>query len=211
MSDEERAILEASAFVTRNAEFLGFAPADVPALDVAAGPAKTAVYGSWVVHFRGNMPAHGYEGFQAVQSVIDLLVYIGDDGSTRYFVNLSQVQPRLVLDTKPLLGPEDKRLLRFVVGRPVFVVLDDPMHPNARVRELTRIPLGLVVDADVKAVRLTIHISPAPRGAYVSYWLAYAVDVVKNHQPFRFIVDADTGDLLEDAVVPVVPVSPLDD
>ena len=72
-------------------------------------------------------------------------------------------------------------------------------------RELQRLSAGRVEDADVRAVRLTIHVSPGPRGAYVSYTLAYAIDVRREGHDFRFVVDADTGDLLDDAVVPVVP------
>ena len=207
----EAAIRSATAFVVKNAEFLGLAPADVPTLDVTAAPAKTPVYGTWVAVFGGHMPMRGYEGFEAVASTINLAVYLGDDGAVRYFVNFSRVNPRLVLDTHALLGPDDKRLVRFVVGREVFVVFDDPRRPNARVRELRRLSLGRVEDADVRAVRLTIHVSPGPRDAYVSYTLAYVIDVRREGSDFRFIVDADTGDLLEDAVVPVIASSPLDE
>ena len=77
-------------------------------------------------------------------------------------------------------------------------------------RELHRAPLGRVEDADVRHVRLTIHVSPGPRGAYVSYTLAYAVDVRRDQPTFASSSTADTGDLLEDAVVPVIPASPLD-
>ena len=210
-AEQERAIAEAIAFVTRNAEFFGLAPADVAALDVTAGRPKTRTYGSWVVILAGRIPMRGYEGFAAVTSVVDIAVYVGDDGTTRYFINLSRVHPRLVLDTRAALGPDDKRLMRFVIGRELFVVFDDPRRPNARVRELQRLSVGRVDDGDVRAVRLTIHVSPGPRGAYVSYWLAYAIDVRREGNDFRFVVDADTGDLLEDAVVPVVAASPLDD
>lgn len=199
----------AIAFVALNADFFGISPADVPALDVEVGPAKTAMYGAWVVHLRGRMPMRGYDGFETVASSIDVLVYLGEDGSPRYFVNLSRVHPRLVLDTAALIGPDDQRLLRFVLGREMFVVIDDPRRPNARVRELRRMSVGRIEQADVRAVRLTIHVSPGPRGAYVSYWLAYAVDVRREHQDFRFVVDADTGNLLDDAVVPVVSASGL--
>lgn len=202
---EESAIAEGAAFLGKNADLLGFSANDVAALDLVAGQAKTTTYGAWVVHARGHSPMRGYEGFEAVTSAIDVLLYIGDDGAARYFVNLSRVHPRLSIDTAPSLGPDDKRLLANVVGRPVFVVVDDPNRPNARVRELRRVPLGTVADRDVRAIRLTIHVSPGPRSAYVSYTLAYAVDVVKERNPFRFVVDADTGALLEDVVVPVVP------
>jgi len=207
----EAAVRSATAFVVKNAELLGLSPADVPALDVAAAPAKTPVYGTWVAVFAGHIPMRGYEGFESVASTINLAVYLGDDGAVRYFVNFSHVNPRLVLDTHALLGPDDKRLMRFVVGREVYVVFDDPRRPNARVRELRRASLGRVEDADVRAVRLTINVSPGPRDAYVSYTLAYAVDVRRAGSDFRFVVDADTGDLLEDAVVPVLPASPLDE
>lgn len=207
-ANAERAIRSAMAFVIKNAEFLGLAPADVATLDVTAAPAKTPVYGAWVAVFGGHMPMRGYEGFEAVASTINLAVYLGDDGAVRYFVNFSHVNPRLVLDTHALLGPDDKRLMRYVLDREMFVVFDDPRRPNARVRELRRLSLGRVEGADVRAVRLTIHVSPGPRDAYVSYTLAYAIDVRREGSDFRFIVDADTGDLLEDAVVPVLPSSP---
>jgi len=210
-AEQERAITEAISFLSRNADFFGLSAADVSVLDVAAGRPKTRTYGSWVVILAGRIPMRGYEGFAAVTSHVDIAVYIGDDGKTRYFINLSRVHPRLVLDTSAGLGPDDKRLLRFVVGRELFVVFDDPRRPNARVRELQRLSVGRVEDADVRAVRLTIHVSPGPRGAYVSYTLAYAIDVKREGHDFRFVVDADTGDLLDDAVVPVVPPSPLDD
>lgn len=210
-SEEEAAIAEASAFLGKNAEFFGIAANDVPALDVVAGPAKTTTYGTWVVHFRGRIPMRGFEGFEAVASMIDVLVYVAGDGSTRYFVNLSHVHPQLVLDTSPLLGPDDKRVLRVVVGFPLFVLVDDPNRPNARARELRRVDLGRVEDKDVRIVRLIVHVSPALRGAYVSYWLAYEILVVKGHQPFRFVVDADTGELLEDPQAPIVPASSLDE
>jgi hypothetical protein len=210
-AEQERVTAEAIGFVTQNAEFFGLSPADVSVLDVAAGRPKTRTYGSWVVILAGRIPMRGYEGFAAVPSHVDIAVYVGDDGKTRYFINLSRVHPRLVLDTRAGLGPDDKRLLRFVVGRELFVVFDDPRRPNARVRELQRLSVGRVDDADVRAVRLTVHVSPGPRGSYVSYWLAYAIDVRREGHDFRFIVDADTGDVLDDAVVPVVPSSPLDD
>lgn len=208
---EESAIAEGAAFLGKNADFLGFSANDVAALDLVAGPAKTTVYGAWVVHARGTSRMRGYEGFEAVTSEIDVLLYLGEEGVARYFLNLSRVHPRLSIDTAPGLGPDDKRLLANVVGRPVFVVVDDPRRPSARVRELRRVPLGVVADADVRAIRLTIHVSPGPRSAYVSYALAYAVDAVKERHTFRFIVDADTGALLEDAVVPVVPATETDD
>lgn len=201
----ESAVREAAAFLARNADFLGFSATDVPALDVEAGPAKTATYGAWVVHARGASPMRGYEGFASLTSAIDVLLYIGEDGAVRYFVNLSRVQPRLSIDTSPRLGPDDARVRAKVVGRPVFAVLEDPARPDARARELRRLPLGFVRDGDVRAIRLVVHVSPGPRLAYVSYSLAYAVEVVKDRLPFRFVVDADTGDLLEDAEVPVVP------
>jgi len=202
---EESAIASAAAFLAKNADLLGFSANDVPVLDLAAAPAKTTAYGTWVVHARGVSPMRGYEGFDAVTSKIDVLAYLGDEGGVRYFVNLSQVHPHLSIDTAPLLGPDDPRLLQSVLGRVLFVVVDDPARPNARVRELGRLPLGPVTAADVRPPRLTIDVSPGPRFAYVSYTLAYAVEVVKAQHPFRFVVDADSGALLEDPVVPIVP------
>ena len=202
--DEGLATAAVQAFLVKNADLLGFKSDDVAALDLLARRTQDNHWGAWVVQARGRSPMRGYEGFEAVSTLIDVLVYVGDDGAARYFVNLSQVHPRLAIDTKPLLGPDDPKVFTNVVGRPVFVVVDDPNRPNARVRELRRIQLGVVEKADVHAVRLTIDVSPGPFFAYVSYSLAYAVDIVKSGHPFRFVVDADTGSLLEDAVVPIV-------
>jgi len=201
---EASAVSEAEAFVTANAELLGVGRSDVAALDIAAGPARTTTYGTWVAHVRGRMPMRGYEGFEAIASEIDVLLYLGEDGKTRYFVNISRVHPHLDLDTWPRLGPDDPRACKDVLGRELFVAIDDARRPGLRVRELHRVAIGKVTAEDVRSVRLTIHASPGPRTAYVSYWLAYVVDVMKRGQLFRFVVDADTGDLLEDAVVPVL-------
>ena len=111
-AEKERAISEAIAFLAINADFFGLSPADVAVLDVAAGRPKTRTYGSWVVLLAGRIPMRGYEGFAAVTSQVDIAVYVGDDARTRYFINLSRVHPRLVLDTSAGLGPDDKRLLR---------------------------------------------------------------------------------------------------
>lgn len=202
---QERAITEGEAFLAKNADLLGFSENDVPALEMAAGPARTTTYGTWVVHARGITPMRGYEAFETVSSAIDVLLYLGDDARVRYFVNVSRAHPRLVLDTNPLLGPDSERLFGNVVGRPLFVAVDDPTRPGLLpVRQLERVSLGKASKDDVRGVHLTIFVSPAPRAAYVSYFLAYVVDVVKRRQLFRFVVDADTGDLLEDAVVPIV-------
>ena len=202
---ESTAIAEGEAFLRSNADLLGFSADDVAALDLQSGPARTTTYGTWVVHARGVTPMRGYEAFDTVSSAIDVLLYLGEDAKVRYFVNLSRAHPRLVLDTLPLLQPDDARVTKDVVGRPLFVAIDDPARPGTRVRELTRVMLGPATKEDLRGVHLTIYVSPAPRAAYVSYFLAYVVDVVKRHQRFRFVVDADTGDLLEDAVVPVLP------
>jgi hypothetical protein len=198
------AIAEGTAFLSRNADFFGLDAGDIATLDMAAGTARTSTYGAWVVRVRGHRLARGYEGFGTVASKIDILLYIGEDGRTRYFVNASSIHPRLTLDTTPILGPDDARITKDVIGRELFAAIDDPRLAKPRVRELRRISLGRVEKADVRATHLTIHVSPGPRGVYVTYQLAYAVDVAREHHRFRFVVDADTGALLEDAVVPIV-------
>lgn len=208
---EPRATAAAIAFATKNADLFGMSPRDVAALDVDTGPAKTAIYGAWVVHLQGRIPMRGYEGFDAVAATIDVLIYAGDDGDPRYFVNLSRVHPPLVLDTTAMLGPDDARVLRNVVGRELFVLESDPRRPNARMRELRRRSLGRVEDGDVRGIRLVIHVSPGLRGAWVSYWLAYSIDVLRGRHVFRFVVDADTGEILEDTRVPVLPAGPRED
>lgn len=197
----------ATAFVRTNVDLLGVGADDVEALDVEVVPdgeeSALARTGRWAVRFTGKRPMRGYEGFDTIATTYDLTVVVGRDGAVRLVANESRIHPRLSIDTKPVLGPDDARLLKDVVGRELFVVVDDPRRSGS-VRELRRVSVGRARQADVRRRTLHVHVSVGPMAAYVAYHLAYAIDVDRADQEFRFIVDADTGDLLEDAVAPVV-------
>lgn len=201
-SDED-ASRAAVSFVTKCADFFGLGPGDIQRLDVETFPTDEGRHAK-VIRLSGTLPMPGFESFESLRSVFEIVVFVDDDGVVREIKNLSRVHPRLSLDTSPLLAPSDPALLKSVVGREVFAVYDDPRRPNRNVRELRREKLGAVELSDVVARTLTVQVTRGPFDAFVSYHLAYAIDVGRAGYWFRFIVDADTGDLLDDAVVPVV-------
>lgn len=194
----------ALAFVRANADLLGVAPDDVATLDVETKD----MTGAWAVHFAGHRPMRGYEGFDTVATTYDVTILVSGDGVVRALVNDSRVHPRLAIDTVPKLAPDDARVQKDVTGRELFVLVADPRRARAGVRELERVSVGRAHQADVKRTTLHVHVSVGPMAAYVMYTLAYAVDVERGGETFRFIVDADSGDLLEDAVAPVVARAP---
>jgi hypothetical protein len=206
--DHRIAAADAVAFVSSNAELLGLGAPDVAVLEVtsAAIPFEDAVTpaGRYVVHMRAHIAMRGYEAFESLASKIDITVFVDADRQIRFFTNDSRIHPRLAIDTKPLLEPEDALIVKNVVGRELFVAIDDPRNPNARVRELRRESVGHVRDVDIIQRHLTVWASPGPFGAYTSFTLAYVVQVGLGGYMFRFVVDADTGALLDDAAVPVV-------
>lgn len=198
----------AAALLAKNVDLLGLGPDDVPLLDVEVLPPPTAKplagVARHVVRFTGKRAMRGYEGFDTIASELDIAVVVAKDGEARAIVNGSRIHPHLRLDTTPRLAPDDPKLLVNVVGRPLFALVDGRQGRQEAVRPLARVPLGAATPADVRHVTLHIHVSVGPMTAYVSYVLAYAVDVLRGDQPFRFIVDADTGDLLVDAKAPVL-------
>jgi hypothetical protein len=216
-ADAEAAAL---AFVSANAASLGLAPSEAAVLDVACravpiGERPPGSHARWNVRLGGRFPMRGFEAFPSLATTVDIVVVVDDDMKIRLLVNGSRIHPRLALDTKPDLEPDDPRVLRHVVGRELFVAIADPRAPDARVRELRRRSLGRVRADDVVSRTLTIHASPGPLGAWMTYRLAYVVRVaIRLHGPgelagappptFRFVVDADTGELIDDAAVPVV-------
>lgn len=93
------------------------------------------------------------------------------------------------------------------------------------VRELGRLPLGQIRAEDVTHVQLVIHESTGPKLAWLAYRLAYFVEIAKPVPAeafvgdesaaggpqfffFRYVVDADTGDVLEDARPPMISPQP---
>lgn len=200
---------EAITFVSSNALLLGLSPGDVPLLDVrTVRVPPDGTRHAFAVRFEGKLPMRGFESFDSLVSTIDVVVFVDDDRQVRFFANLSRIHPRLAMDTRPLLDAEDPRVLKDVVGRELFVAEADPRNPGARVRELRRQSLGKVASSDVVGRTLTIWVSPGPMNAYVAYHLAYRIDVGRGGHWFRFIVSADTGDLLDDAKVPVIGAGP---
>jgi hypothetical protein len=195
----------AVSFVKTNAGVLGLVPSDVALLEVTSADVPPAdAHHKVAVRFQGKLPMRGFEAFDALATTVDMLLFVDEDAQIRFFMNLSRIHPRLTLDTKPLLDAEDPRLLQHVVGRELFVAFGDPTHPGARVRDLRRESLGRVASSDVTVRTLTVYVSAGPMGAYVAYHLAYAIVVGRGGQWFRFLVSADTGDLLDDAAIPVL-------
>jgi hypothetical protein len=205
--DHRIAAADAIAFVTANAELLGLSATDIPILDVTSDaiPYEDAPTpaGRYVVRMTAEVPMRGYEGFEELTSKIDIVVYVDADRQIRLFTNFSRIHPRLAIDTKPLLEPEDPIVVKNVVGREMYIAYDDTDNPHARVRELRRESLGHLTDANIVKRALVVWASPGPLGAYTSYVLAYVVVATLAGHAFRFIVDADTGALLDDATMPI--------
>jgi hypothetical protein len=196
---------DAILFVNDNAELLGLSRRDVVALDVITVPVPKEHEGHAMgVRFGGKIPMRGYEAFDSLASTIDLVVFVDVDRQIRHFLNLSRVHPRLSIDTRPLLDAEDPTLLHAIVGRELSVIRE----PAGKGKELLRESLGKASAADVVGRQLTVHVSNGPIGAYVAYHLAYAVVVVRRGHRFTFVVSADSGDLLEDAEVPIARQDP---
>jgi hypothetical protein len=165
------------------------------------------------VRFDAAFPTKGYEAFRELDNTIDVEVFLDGAGEVIAFVNLSKVHPHLALDTRPDLGPGDPRVVEKLLGRTLFALAGEPPGPDPLApddaRELRRLPLGPIQPEDVERVAPVILASVGPRFAWVAYRLAYAVDVAKPAAPgrfffFRYVVDADTGDVLEDARAPIV-------
>ncbi len=219
----------AREFVKHNADLLGLPRHVLPGLAEhvrSVEPHDHALpRARWAVRFDASFPPRGYEGFDEIGNRADLEVFVDDDGEVSSFVNLSRIHPPLSIDTKhPLLPQDDPRVVAKLLGRKVFAlepddsdraVLRDP-------RELRRIPLGEVQASDATRMQLVVHISTGPQLAWLTYRLAYFVEIAKpvpaelrdddatDGEPpqyffFRWVVDADTGDVLEDARPPFSP------
>lgn len=202
--DPRQAEGAAAAWVARNADLLALARAEVPSLAVEAFALEDVDF-AFSVRVHGAFPMRGYDAFEDVATVVDLVVLLGRDGEPRVLLNRSRVHPRLSLDTRAPLAPDDPRVVAQIVGRRVFALVSDPRRPGARARELRRLPLGEVEPGDLRLPRLTIHASPGPALAWMTYRLAYLVDGVKEADGplfFRWVVDAESGQVIEDARPP---------
>lgn len=222
--DADKAADVARAFVRRNADLFGIPHAVSAGLAERVREAEPGDHASpraiWAVRLDAPFPTKGYEAFRELDNVADVEVFIDDDGEPSSFVNLSRVHPRLALDTAPLLARDDPRLLARLLDRTVFAVVDDgraDLGSRRELEQLRRIPLGKLRADEVRRIELVVHVSTGPELAWTTYRLAYFIEVAKVREPpaddplggapqvffFRYVVDADTGDVLEDARVPV--------
>jgi hypothetical protein len=147
--------------------------------------------------------------------------------------NLSTIHPRLMIDTRPALAEDDPRVIAKVVGRTVFALVDAPptreeieRHPTAPpIPAMGQIPLGKIRAEEVTHVQRVVHVSTGPNLVWLVYRLGWFVEIAKPARAyasaeeapdesaaptaprfffFRYVVDADTGDVLEDARAPIV-------
>lgn len=224
---DEQARAAARGFVRHNADLLGLPRhvvvglgERVRAVEPADHAAPNAVY---AVHFDATFATKGYEAFHEIDNSADVEVFVDDDGEVSSFINLSRVHPPLRIDTRPRLHQEDGRVVAHLVGRSVFAVIDDgegDASVPADIRDMRRLPLGKVAPDDIVRLQLVIHEATGPELAWLTYRLAYFVEVGKPVPPsmgggdplsappiffFRYVVDADTGDVLEDARAPITP------
>lgn len=233
--DEMGAAAVARRFVGRNADLLGLPRTVIPGLAEHVREPQpidhASPYATHVIRFDAPFSTKGYEGFHEIDNTADVEVFVDDDGEVSSFVNLSKVHPRLMIDTKPLLSQEDARITSQLVGRTVFALIDDshqrhekdslaPPKTLREVRELRRVPLGTIAPSDVTHVQLVIHVATGPQLAWLTYRLGYFVEIAKPARAelfdgrlaagpqfffFRYVVDADSGDVLEDARAPMAP------
>jgi hypothetical protein len=167
------------------------------------------------VRFDGKFESKGYERFTELENTADLEVALDDAADVRAFTNLSQIHPRLDLDTHPGLAEDDVRVLAKVLGRRVFAVLGEE-GDGSRVEDRPRLPLGRIEASDLVRILPVVHRSEGPRLAWVTYRLGYALVFGKSAGVagglglgppvyfFSYVVDADTGDVVEDARAPAV-------
>ncbi len=214
---EERAGAGARAFVKRNADLLGLPHHVVPALAEHVRPIEPGDHGGprarWMVRLEAPFPSKGYESFHELDNVADLELVVADDGEPSSFVNVSRIHPRLLLDPRPSLAEEDPRVIQHVRERTVFALLDAATGEGELPRDLRTLPrllLGKVESADVTRRQIVIHVSPGPQLAWLTYRLGWLVEAAKTPGPdfpgyyfFRWVVDADTGDVVEEATAPI--------
>jgi hypothetical protein len=203
-SSAEEAERDAIAFLQANADVLGMTPADVVLLEAvrrAMTFERPTPRTAWEIRLQATVPMKGYESFETLASKLDVTVFVDEDRKVRYFENASVIHPRLAIDTRAGLTPDDPRLLKSVLGRQMYVAVPDSR--GGGVTELRHQAVGRVREEDVVERQLVIHPSPAPLGAWMTYRLAYLIRVGLGGEWFRFIVDADTGELVEDAAAPI--------
>ena len=220
----ERAVAEASAlrFLERNARALGLAAEDVLRLDLEAPPEAPGDLppGEQPVLAHAEVPMKGFLSFPALASTYRVLLGVDARGEVRRVANASTIHPRLSLTLDPALAPEDPRVVARLLGRRLFAVAlpeglseeDVPREP-AVLANMRKVELGALRREDVRRVRPDVRIDDGPLGAWRTYRLVYVVEVAKPTEDrgfsfFAFAVDADTGEVVEDARVPTIAGGP---
>ena len=195
---EAKAKAIALELVKKNADLLGMTAGEVDQLTLTASPDEGSV--AFVVSVKGSLPLRGYERFPELSRVIDLSVQVRPDGSVRLLAQLvSRVYPQLTLDTTPGLPANDARVLGRVLGTElayyegtgelesdVFFV---PCEKHVEHR------LGAVEAGDVRRIDPTVHVKET--WTEQTFTLAYKVSVSRQGRAFELVVDAATGEVLE--------------
>jgi hypothetical protein len=162
----------ARAFVLKNADLVGLSRG----VALALGESIKASAHGFVVHFDGRFPTKGYEAFPELENEAELDVTVDGGGEVSAVANLSRIHPPLDLDTHPTLAADDPRIFAHVLG------VRGHVH-------------------EVRSVSRAIFRSEGPRLAWVIYRLVYVVTVDEAPVPTsslsRYVVDADSGDLVE--------------
>jgi hypothetical protein len=165
----------ARAFVLKNADLFGLAHSVALALGETVKPLQPITKG-FVVHFDGRFPTKGYEAFPELENEAELDISIDGAGEVSGVANLSRIHPPLELDTHPTLAADDPRIFAHVLGS------------RGRIGEVSDVSRG-------------VFRSEGPRLAWVTYRLVYVVTLEPSPVPAfslsHYVVDADTGDLLE--------------
>lgn len=219
----DRAAAEASAlrFLERNARALGLSSEDVLRLDLEAPPESPGDLqpGEQPVLAHAEVPMKGFLSFPALRSTIRILLGVDGRGEVRRVANASTMHPRIALTVDPKLPPDDPRVVARLLGRRLFAVVlpvgfaEEDLPRTAVHDGLRKLELGVLAREDVRRVRPDVHVSEGPLGAYRVYRLVYVVEVAKALPEagfcfFAFTVDADTGELVEDARVPTIAGGP---
>ncbi|WP_437909929.1 hypothetical protein WME95_19860 [Sorangium sp. So ce327] len=182
--DETEARTLAIALVKRNADLFGLSSAEVDALTVTVTGEPEARR----VELSGTIPRAGYEAFDSVAKSVFTIVAFSNDGRARFVGGRPQEVPPFELCTTPLLAPTDPRIHAQVIGRTLSFYDFGGLSHSA----------GEVEVGDIRSTSLTIFVHyPQGAGDPMRLVLAYAVHVEKGRLPWTFIVDADTGRLLE--------------
>jgi hypothetical protein len=200
------AIAKASAFVTKNADLLGFSKRDLEemtAVEPTVVPPSPGPYHDYqyFVRFSGTLPLPRYEAFPSVTSHASLDIGIHSDGEIRAVLQnggdgeLTSHHPDLDISTIPGLGAQDPAVLAGVVGTPLARY--DVVGHQGYQTIYKKTDLGPAEASDATAVDLTILMTENDNADKRTYRLAYAVTIAKAKDTFAFVVDAVSGEVLQ--------------